>query len=40
MNDAWVRRNPRRKTFPIQVRWGGIFLGFALFYVVGDGVLW
>jgi hypothetical protein len=35
-----TRRNPRRETFPIQVRWGGIFLGFALRYAIGDGVLW
>jgi hypothetical protein len=32
-----LRRNPRRETFPIQVRWGCMFLAPALVYVLGEG---
>jgi hypothetical protein len=35
-----TRRNPRRETFPIQVRWGVFGLGAGVIVVVGDGVLW
>jgi energy-converting hydrogenase Eha subunit G len=34
-----TRRNPRRETFPIQVRWGAVGLGIAVLYLAGVGVV-
>jgi hypothetical protein len=35
-----IRRNPRRETFPIQVRWGCVGLVWGVHYVLAEAVLW
>ena len=35
-----TRRNPRRETFPIQVRWGCVGLAFAVGAMLLEGVRW
>jgi hypothetical protein len=34
-----TRRNPERATFPIQVRWGAVWLGIGLIVLIAEAVL-